>query len=149
MLIVLPKKADGLADLEKQITAANLAKWSTGLRMQPVQVYLPRFTMTTEFQLSNELQALGMTDAFSDRLADFSGISTAGKLFISAVVHKAFIDVNEEGTEAAAATGVIVGITSVMPDPIVFRADRPFLFMIRHEPTNSILFMGHLTNPKP
>ena len=76
------------------------------------------------------------------------GIRASGKLYISAVFHKAFVDVNEEGTEAAAATAVIVGITSVMQTPIVFRADHPFLFMIRHEPTGSILFMGHVNNPK-
>jgi serpin B len=77
MLILLPKKIDGLADLEKQVTAANLAKWSSSLRMQPVEVFLPRFTMTTEFELSKELKALGMTDAFGHELADLSGISAS------------------------------------------------------------------------
>jgi serpin B len=151
MLILLPKKVDGLADLEKQATAANLAKWSSSLRMQPVDVFLPRFTMTTEFDLSKDLQALGMTDAFTGA-ADFSGISASAgnKLFISKVLHKAFVDVNEVGTEAAAATAVIMNLTMAPADrPALFRADHPFLFMIRHEPTNSILFMGHLTNPKP
>ena len=150
MLIILPKKVDGLADIEKQATAANLTKWATGLRRQTVQVFLPRFTMTTKFKLSKELQALGMTDAFTDA-ADFSGIcaSASNKLAITAVLHKAFVEVNEEGTEAAAATGVIVGITAMPTRPIEFRADYPFLFMIRHEPTGSILFMGHLANPKP
>ena len=147
MLIILPKKVDGLADLEKQATPANLTKWATGLRRQTVQVFLPRFTMTTQFELSKELQALGMTDAFSPA-ADFFGIAAADSLSISAVLHKAFVDVNEDGTEAAAATAVIMGITSVMPTPMVFRADHPFLFMIRHEPTGSILFLGHVNNPK-
>jgi serpin B len=150
MLIVLPRKVDGLAEIEKQATAANIDKWAAGLRRQPVQVYLPRFTMTSEFELSKELKALGMTDAFA-RSADFSGISASadGKLFISSVIHKAFVDVNEEGTEAAAASAVTMVRSMAMPgNRVEFRADHPFLFLIRHEPTGSILFMGHVTNPK-
>ncbi len=151
MIVILPKKVDGLADLEKEATAANLAQWTRGLRNQIVHVYLPRFTMTTQFELSRELQDLGMTDAFT-RNADFSGISASagGKLCISKVFHKAFVEVNEEGTEAAAATGVIMKRALAMPvaDIPEFRADHPFLFLIRHEPTGSILFMGHLINPK-
>jgi serpin B len=150
MVIILPKKVDGLADIEKQATAANLTKWATGLRRQAVTVFLPRFTMTTQFELSQELQALGMTEAFT-RAADFSGISAsaAGKLSISAVIHKAFVDVNEEGTEAAAATAVVMVRSMAMPgNRIEFRADHPFLFMIRHEPTGSILFLGRVNNPK-
>jgi len=150
MLVVLPKKAGGLAALEQQATAANIAKWVGALRSQNVVVFLPRFTMTTQFELSKELKALGMTDAFSGA-ADFSGISAsaANKLAISAVIHKAFIDVNEEGTEAAAATAVMMVGSAFRPgQPIQFRADHPFLFMIRHEPTGSILFMGHVNNPK-
>lgn len=150
MLIILPKKVDGLGDIEKQATAANLTKWATGLRRQAVTVFLPRFTMTTQFELSKELQALGMTDAFT-RAADFSGISASagGKLSISAVIHKAFVDVNEEGTEAAAATAVTMVRSMAMPgNRVEFRADHPFLFMIRHEPTGSILFMGHVNSPK-
>ena len=150
MLVVLPKKAGGLAAVEQQATAANIAKWVGALRSQNVVVFLPRFTMTTQFELSKELKALGMTDAFSEA-ADFSGIfaSAANKLAISAVIHKAFIDVNEEGTEAAAATAVMMVGSAFRPgQPIQFRADHPFLFMIRHEPTGSILFMGHVNNPK-
>lgn len=150
MLIILPKKADALADLDKQVTAANITKWAAGLRRQTVQVFLPRFTMNAQFELSKELQALGMTDAFT-WAADFSGISVSagGKLAISAVVHKAFVDVNEEGTEAAAATGVIMTRSLAMPgNRVEFRADHPFFFLIRHEPTGSILFMGHLTSAK-
>ena len=92
---------------------------------------------------------MGMPDAFSLPPADFSGIDGKKDLVISAVLHKAFVDVNETGTEAAAATAVIVGRTSVMPDPPpVFRADHPFVFLIRDTRTGSILFMGRLTNPK-
>jgi serpin B len=150
MLVILPKKVDGLADIEKQATSATLTKWAAGLRRQPVQVYLPRFTMTTQFELSKELQALGMTDAFT-RTADFSGISASAgnRLAISAVIHKAFVDVNEEGTEAAAATAVTMVRSAAVPgNRAEFRADHPFLFMIRHEPTGSILFLGYVNNPK-
>jgi serpin B len=150
MFIVLPKKADGLAEIVKQATAANLTKWASGLRRQQVQVFLPRFTMTSEFELAETLQAMGMKDAFTGD-ADFSGISASagGKLNISKVFHKAFVDVNEEGTEAAAATAVVMVRSMAMPgNPAQFRADHPFLFLIRHEPTGSILFMGQVNNPK-
>jgi serpin B len=141
---------DGLVELEKQATVANLTKWTSGLGSQPVRVFLPRFTMSSQFELSKELKDLGMTEAFT-RDADFSGISASAgnKLMISAVIHKAYVDVNEEGTEAAAATAVpMVGATARPGNPAIFRADHPFLFMIRHEPTGSILFLGHVVNPK-
>jgi serpin B len=89
---------------------------------------------------------MGMRDAFSQQ-ADFSGMNGRKDLFISAVIHKAYIDVNEEGTEAAAATGIVVGITAVPPPPPVFRADHPFLFLIRDNNSGSILFLGRVTNP--
>ena len=95
-----------------------------------------------------QLQALGMRDAFEPRTADFSGIDGTRDLLISGVFHKAFVDVYEEGTEAAAATGVVVGVTSMPPPPEIFRADRPFLFLIREKATGSILFMGRLTEPE-
>ncbi len=149
MVVILPKKADGLADVEKTITVENLDKWLPSLRRQSVRLFLPRFTMTTAAELSGPLKSLGMTDAFSSK-ADFSGISAASneKLYISGVYHKAFVDVNEEGTEAAAATGVTMSRMAVMANPTEFRADHPFFFLIRHEPTGSILFMGHVMNPK-
>jgi serpin B len=101
--------------------------------------------------LSAVLKKMGMPLAFSDE-ADFSAISSQSSLKISAVIHKAFVDVHEEGTEAAAATAVVMALTAMppgqRPKPIIFRADRPFLFVIRHTSTNSILFLGRLTNPK-
>jgi serpin B len=115
-------------------------------------VYVPRFKMTSEFGLGNTFQAMGMTLAFDQSKADFSGMSSNKEgLYISAVVHKAFVDVNEEGTEAAAATGVVMRAMAAMPvkeEPPTFRADHPFLFMIRENQTGSILFMGRVTNPK-
>lgn len=94
------------------------------------------------------LKKMGMIDAFDDNRADFSGIRAAGKgLYIKDVIHKAFIEVNEEGTEAAAATAVVVATKAMpMPNP-VFRADRPFLYMILHKPSNNVLFMGKFVDP--
>ena len=112
-------------------------------------MYLPRFKATCEFRLDKALAALGMTDAFDSGKADFTGMGgRKGDLYISAVVHKAFVEVNEEGTEAAAATTVAVGLASAMPRPQpVFRADHPFVFLIRDNQTGSVLFLGRVTDP--
>jgi len=91
---------------------------------------------------------MGMTDAFDEDKADFSGMSGKKDLFITAVLHKAFVEVNEEGTEAAAATGVVVGLTAAPPRQPVFRADHPFLFLIRDLRSNSILFLGRVMDPR-
>jgi serpin B len=148
MIVFLPKRADGLAELEKTLTAARLADWLVQLSVQ-VDVTLPRFKVTAEFQLKDALSDLGMPLAFS-RNADFSGIATGEPLSLSAVVHKAYVDVNEKGTEAAAATGAIVGATSLRtPEPrSIFRADHPFFFVIRDNGTGSLLFAGRLVNPQ-
>jgi len=148
MVVFLPKEVGGLAELEKSLTAKNLAKWLPALRKRKVRVWLPKFKMTSQFRLDKTLMAMGMADAFT-RAADFSGMNGKKDLFISAVIHKAFVDVNEEGTEAAAATAVVVGITSVAPRRhVVFRADHPFLFLIRDNKSGSILFMGRVVNPQ-
>jgi serpin B len=151
MIVLLPKEIEGLADLEKKVTQENIEQWTKGLRRQKVIVYLPRFKMDSQFSLKDTLQAMGMTLAFDDRKANFSRMSRGEGLYISAVVHKAFVDVNEEGTEAAAATGVIMAPLSepIRPEqPPVFRADHPFVFLIRDNQTGSILFMGRVVNPK-
>jgi serpin B len=110
-----------------------------------VRVYLPKFKVTCEFRLDKSLAALGMTDAFDAGKADFTGMGgRQGDLFISAVVHKAFVEVNEEGTEAAAATGVVGGRDM---SPPVFRADHPFVYLIRDNQTGSVLFLGRVTDP--
>ncbi|MFH1370931.1 MAG: serpin family protein [Planctomycetota bacterium] len=146
MVILLPKKLDGVNELEKELTPDNIACWLAGLRKREVKVFLPRFKMTSEFELAGVLSSMGMPDAFSSK-ADFSGMTGTREFFISAVIHKAYVDVNEEGTEAAAATGVVMKLTSVEPPPPVFRADHPFVFLIRDNQTGSILFMGRLENP--
>ncbi|MHC4149904.1 MAG: serpin family protein [Planctomycetota bacterium] len=147
MIIFLPKKFDALPQFEKTLTTENLSRWMHKLRKQKVIVSVPKFKMTKQFGLVKVLAGMGMTDAFSGT-ADFSGINGKKDLFISAIIHKAYVDVNEEGTEAAAATAVLVGRTSVAPPPPVFRADHPFLFLIRDNQSGGILFIGRLMNPK-
>ena len=147
MLIILPKDKDGLARIEEGLSADALADWIDALRKEEIEVHLPRFKIESQFgSLKNTLAALGMTDAFNPSLADFSGIS-AEPLFISDVVHKAFVQVDEKGTEAAAATGVMMRLTSVPMAPKVFRADHPFLFLIRAKESGTILFMGKVASP--
>jgi serpin B len=149
MLVLLPDAPDGLAEMEAKLTAESLREWTTGLARRDVLVYLPRFSMESGFGLGSTLAAMGMPLAFSDR-ADFSGMNGTRDLSISAVLHKARVDVDEQGTEAAAATGVAMGVRAVRPEePPTFRADHPFVFFIRHNPTGAILFLGRLTNPKP
>ncbi len=144
MVVLLPDEIDGLATLEKVLTARNLALWTVDLWETEVDVFLPRFKLTAAFRLDAELQALGMTDAFSAK-ADFSGMDGRPDwLYIASVLHKAFVDVNEEGTEAAAATAVVMGVKSL---PFEFRADHPFIFLIHGNVTHSILFLGRVVNP--
>jgi serpin B len=147
MILLMPKKADGLAEMEKELTAINLKKWLGKLSDHQVQITLPKFKITAEFHLNNVLKQLGIKDAFERQRADFSGMTTRDKLFISHVVHKAFVDVNEAGTEAAAATAVVMDRLS-LPPPGIFNADHPFIFLIRDARTGSILFMGRVADPK-
>jgi serpin B len=148
MLVVLPKKSDGLSAVEKNLTAGNVEKWTAGMRKQEVKTYIPRFKLTEEFQLNSTLADLGMPSAFAPGKADFSGMNGKNDLYITAAIHKAFVDVNEEGTEAAAATGVVLSVFSLPPEPKIFRADHPFVFMIRDNHTGSVLFLGRVVNPK-
>jgi serpin B len=146
MLILLPQQKGGLFELEDRLTAANLTNWTKNLQPTSVQVLLPRFKITFPCELSETLITMGMIDAFSDA-ADFSGMDGSLSLSIAYVVHKAFVEVNEEGTEAAAATAVIMARKAMMTPPPLFRADHPFLFLIRESGTGSILFMGRLAKP--
>lgn len=148
MIVLLPEARDGLAELEAALTAENLERWTRHLWARQVRVFLPRFKMTSQFELGDTLASMGMRDAFTGGRADFSGMDGTRELYISAAIHKAFIDVNEEGTEAAAATAVVMSRARVVPPP-TFRADHPFLFLIREKSTGSILFVGRLANPAP
>ena len=145
MVVLLPKEIDGLAELEGRLTVENLGRWTKHLWQSEVQVSLPRFEITFPFRLDGTLISMGMVDAFGD--ADFSGMDGSQVLYISAVLHKAFVAVNEEGTEAAAATAVVMRAKGVPLSPPVFRADHPFVFLIRENSTGSILFLGRVANP--
>jgi serpin B len=151
MVIFLPNDLGGLPALEQSLTASNTQQWLRQLGPVPkVIVTLPKFKTTQEFELGGTLAAMGMPQAFQPS-ADFSGMTGKKDLFISAVIHKAYIDVNEEGTEAAAATAVTMRTMAVRaPNPApppVFRADHPFVFLIRDNRSNSILFMGRTADP--
>jgi serpin B len=149
MIILLPRDTDGLPKFEKTLNLEDFSQWLDRLHRREVIVSVPKFKMTSQFSLASVLTSMGMADAFSARAADFSGITGSRDLFISAVIHKAYVDVNEEGTEAAAATGVTMRLTSVGPTQTpVFRADHPFLFLIRDNHSGSILFIGRLMNPQ-
>jgi serpin B len=148
MLVALPTKGDGLPALESTLTPDVVTKWSKGLKeTSDLQVYLPKFKVETEYSLGRTLMDMGMKDAFGGA-ADFGGMhSGPDRLCISLVVHKAYVDVNEEGTEAAAATGVVMTRTSVPVRPNVFRADHPFVFAIRHNASGAVLFLGRVERP--
>ena len=137
-----------LLQLEDQLTAEKLIAWTSPQNMgkRQVDLYLPRFKVEESYDFVPTLQALGMVDAFRDGVADFSGMTKVPGLVVSKVVHKCFVEVTEEGTEASASTGVAItkkaGINSES-----FRCDRPFLFLIKHIKTHSILFCGRVSSP--
>ena len=149
MVVLLPKQTGGLPALEGQLSAAMLAERLRSLKHENVRLYLPRFKMTWRVLLAGVLKKMGMPLAFNGAKADFTAMN-GGKepLWIDEVIHKAFVDVNEEGTEAAAATAVVMIGTGMPRQPVVFRADRPFLFLIRDTRSGAILFMGRVMNPK-
>jgi|GEM_PF-406282 len=148
MLVLLPREADGLKELESRLSVENLKQWKSRLSMREVLVFLPKFKMTSKFRLDKTLVSMGMVDAFSHTKANFAGMDGRPDwLYIGAVIHQAFVDVNEEGTEAAAATAVVMeGRGRPVPPPI-FRADHPFVFLVQENQTGSILFIGKLTDP--
>jgi serpin B len=150
MVVLLPNDVAGLAALEHSLTSANLEKWFGEYRAErQAMVTLPKFAMTQKFTLKETLEKLGMKLAFEPGAADFSGMTGKKDLWISDAIHKAFVDVNEEGTEAAAATGLVFRATAMAhePPPVTFRADHPFVFMIRDNKSGGILFMGRVTDP--
>ncbi len=149
MIIILPNESDGLPKLEDRLE--ELRDWLPVKDVDPtreLEVYIPRFKFEASFDLRDALVKMGMVAAFSDQ-ADFRDIEPEGELFISKVKHKAFIEVNEAGTEAAAATVVEMRMKGAMPQETPqFRADHPFLFVIRHNITGAILFVGKIENPR-
>ncbi len=146
MLLILPRALDGLAAIERQLEPESLAAWDS--RMEEVlvsQLVVPRFKIESQFRLADPLCAMGMRDAFTEN-ADFSGMTPDRPLFVSDVYHKAYVAVDEHGTEAAAATAV--PMLGGAPMSATFTADHPFLFLIRHQASGSILFMGRLADPR-
>ena len=149
MTVVVPKGDHDLDDLIAQLDADSWASWVEGFEQHRIVLGLPRFQLEWEATLNNQLQAMGMVDAFDEGRADFSrfiepGAVLPGNLYVTEVKQKTFIDVNEEGTEAAAATSVGIGVTSMPP---MIRADRPFLFAIRERFSGTVLFIGAVENP--
>ena len=147
MLVMLPKTHENFAQLEINFSTENLQLWKERLKNKKVAVSLPKFKTTCRFSLPETLKTMGMVDAFNFRTADFTGMDEKDGLYIGAAIHKAFVDVNEEGTEAAAATGVSMWERGISPSPVIFRVDRPFLFLIQDNQTGSILFMGRVNDP--
>jgi len=151
MVVILPDTKDGFAALEQGLTKDTISSLIGKLKYERVSVTIPKFKMTSTFSLKDVLSSMGMKKAFIFGTADFSGMNgvTSGleRLYISAVIHKAFVDVNETGTEAAAATAVVMAAGCAPRRPKTFQADHPFLFLIRDMRTGSILFMGRVMDP--
>jgi len=155
MLAVLPRARDGLAAVENTLDAGRLGEWMAGMRQREVDVFFPRFRMETGFDLTETLKDMGMAVAFEPeadflKMIELSGQSAPEqRIWLSSVLHKAFVEVDEEGTTAAAATAVstLAESVSIPEPPPVFRADHPFLFLIRDDVSGSILFMGRVMKP--
>ncbi|EPY82738.1 hypothetical protein CB1_000632080 [Camelus ferus] len=134
--------------LEDKLTAEKLLEWtsSQNMRTSQVDLHLPRFKVEETYDLKDMLRALGVVDSFNSQKADFSGMTRKNNLVVSKALHKSFVEVNEEGTEAAAATGIVIRETAALHYER-FHCDHPFLFFIRHNKTNSILFLGRVSSP--
>jgi serpin B len=152
MYVLLPRTADGLPRLERQLDAGHLVEWTTIMGGGAVRVWLPRFKFTVPIELSDALQKMGVREAFGPG-ANFKGMTDHPEgLVISRVLHKAFVETDEAGTEAAAATAVVAQPLAAVAQPLPqmvreFRADHPFLFVIKHEPTGAVLFVGRVLDP--
>ncbi|CDQ88256.1 unnamed protein product, partial [Oncorhynchus mykiss] len=153
MFVLLPEEAtdgsDPLVKLESELTMEKLDEWTTRSNMDTgtdIIVYLPKFKLEEDYELNDPLVQMGMKDVFVGGMADLSGMNGKGGLFLSTVAHKAFVEVNEEGTEAAAATAGMIAFCMFREEH--FTADHPFLFFIRHNKTKSILFLGRFSSPQ-
>ncbi|EDL98339.1 rCG44069 [Rattus norvegicus] len=146
MIIMLPDEHIELRMVEKEITYKKFIEWTSLDKMEEreVEVFLPKFKLEENHDMKDVLHRLGMTDAFEQGMADFSGIASKEGLFLSKVIHKSFVEVNEEGTEAAAATAANVTFRCMVP---YFCANHPFLFFIQHSRTNGIVFCGRFSSP--
>src|SRR5262249_45600033 len=144
MLVLLPKKVEALAQLEGWLSSNFVSGWLPRMKMRQVEIFLPNFKLQTGFRVGLELSRMGMANAFRET-ADFSGMDGSNDLHLSAVDHEAMVEVNEEGTEAAAATiGIATASAAQAAPPPVFRADHPFVFLIRDTRSGCLLFLGRL-----
>ncbi|XP_004703086.1 serpin B11 isoform X1 [Echinops telfairi] len=148
MLILLPVGTAKLEQIEEQLNLKTFQQWTSpsNLMEREVEVHIPRFKLEMTYEMNSLLKSLGMTDIFDQRKADLSGMSPAKTMHLSKVIHKSYVDVNEAGTEAAAATGDVI-VVKRLPIRAQFLANRPFLFFIRHTHTNTILFCGKFASP--
>ena len=147
MLIFLPSGDNTPDDVIDELSPGNLSIWISNMSAWKKKVFLPKLEFSYSKSLIEILSSLGMVDAFKPGIANFSGIANA-ELYISQVLHKTYLKVDEQGTEAAAVTSITVGVTSVGPnDPSIFAVDHPFVFAIREADTNAILFIGKVENP--
>lgn len=146
MMVIVPDY-DQFADVESRLSPGFLDAILANLQFGKVKLGMPKFKIETSFELEGALTALGMPDAFDPERADFSAMDGKKDLYIGAVVHKAYVSMDENGTEAAAATAVIMEAMAMPVEPLLFDVDRPFIFVIRDNPTGTILFVGRVTNP--
>jgi len=147
MVIVLPDEVDGLAAMEDKLATMDLNTIDKRMGSIKVEVTLPKFKLEESLELSPVLQGMGIKDLFDEGKADLSGIGGTKDLFVSNVIHKAFLEVNEKGSEAAAATGVVMMTRMMIREPPPFKADHPFFFYIRDRRSNLILFSGRYVKP--
>lgn len=149
-VVLLPKEDKNLNEIEKKLSRKDFLPIKSESLENEVDVTLPKFTSEISYELSSMLQSLGIKSAFNSSLADFSGMrpkNKAANFYISSVIHKAFIELNEEGTEAAAATAIIIKATAMPMNRVYFRANHPFIYFIRHEASGAILFYGRFIKP--
>ena len=146
MIIFLPKENIGMDGLINKLDYDYYQKSTSKFLKHKVNVLFPKFNFQAAFNLKNTLQNMGMSNAFSPEDADFSAMGD--RLYIDDVIHKSYIDVNEKGTEAAAATAVVMVETSFYPEEITFNANKPFVFLIKDNAAKSIVFIGSLQNPQ-
>jgi serpin B len=147
MMIILPSDRNLFTKAEKNLSAEKIRSIRESMHSEKVRVFLPKFSFEASHELKNLLMEMGMSLSFTDK-ADFSGMTGDKSLFIQTAVQKAFIDASEEGTEAAAATGMSMGLKSIPRPSVIFRADRPFIFLIRDAESGLVLFMGKVESPK-
>jgi len=152
MLVILPRTVAGREDVERGLNVERVSQWVGALQERSVEVHLPRFRVESDYALEHDLSAMGMPDAFDPRRADFSGMDDRHDLFVGAVLLRTFVDVEDTGTTAAAATAGVMEVSALIrpsaPPPVVFRADHPFLFLIRDADTGVVLFLGRCEQPK-